>query len=299
MQQKDKLDQQAIVAAKEHMGGFAWPTVIFAGTVIAGYLATLALGFAGILSLWLAVPLVAVLTYLAYTVLHESAHGTISGSNTSRRWLNEALGYAAAWILMIPLTAHRHEHLVHHRNTNDDEGDPDFIVSSMFKSPLQMFMLAPQLLWKQFEYYLNNRWGRGPRSQDRILCLEIFVALLPRLGLIAVGFWVEGLALFLLAWLAGITLLMYLFAYIVHRPHEDRGRYVDTSTIIVEGPLGTIITWLWVYQNYHSIHHLFPRVPFYRYPALFGEIEGIMAQKGAPIYRLGFRGLRPHAAATA
>jgi hypothetical protein len=43
---------------------------------------------------------------------------------------------------------------------------------------------------------------------------------------------------------------------------------------------------IWVNQNYHSIHHLFPRVPFYRYPALFNDIERIMVAKGAPIYRL-------------
>jgi beta-carotene hydroxylase len=79
---------------------------------------------------------------------------------------------------------------------------------------------------------------------------------------------------------------MYLFAYVVHTPHAAVGRYVDTSTFIVPGKLGTLVTVLWGYQNYHSIHHLFPRVPFYRYADLFAEIEDIMIAKGAPIHRL-------------
>ncbi len=49
---------------------------------------------------------------------------------------------------------------------------------------------------------------------------------------------------------------MFLFAYIVHTPHESVGRYVDTSTFVVGGPAGKLITLLWGYQNYHSIHHL-------------------------------------------
>lgn len=292
MQQRDNLDHQAVEAARQHMGAFAWPTVVFAGAVISSYVATLVLTAAGIMPLLLATPLAALLTYLAYTVLHESVHGTISGSNTSLRWLNEALGYMAAWILLIPMTAHRHEHLAHHRNTNKRDDDPDFVVADMCRSPLNLIRLTPQVLWKQFDYYLKHRWGRGPRSQDLTLCVEIAAALAPRLAFVAAGFWLEGLALFLVAWLLGTTLLLYLFAYIVHTPHEEVGRYVDTSTILVEGPLGRIVTWLWVYQNYHSIHHLFPRVPFYRYPALFTAIEQTMVTRGAPVYRLGLRGMQ-------
>lgn len=293
MKQSGNLDQRALESARRYMGAAAWPTVVFAALVITGYLGTLALTAAGAVPLWLAMPVVAVLTYLSYTILHESAHGSISGANPSLRWLNEALGYGAAWILMIPLTAHRHEHLAHHRSTNDPDDDPDFIVANMAKSPLGAVQSALRVYYGQYRYYFSHRWGRGTRSQNLILCVEVIAALTPRLAFCAAGFWLEGMALLLVAWLAGLTLVLCLFAYIVHRPHRAVGRYVDTSTILVEGPLGRVVTWLWVYQNYHSIHHLFPRVPFYRYPAVFAEIEQIMVAKGAPIYRLGTRGLQP------
>jgi nucleoside-diphosphate-sugar epimerase len=42
-----------------------------------------------------------------------------------------------------------------------------------------------------------------------------------------------------------------------------------------------VVTALWLYQNYHSIHHLFPRVPFYKYRVLFDEVEDLMVAQGA------------------
>ena len=43
------------------------------------------------------------------------------------------------------------------------------------------------------------------------------------------------------------------------------------------------LEWFWLGQNLHSIHHLFPRVPFYRYHALHRRIEPIMRAHGTPI----------------
>lgn len=43
------------------------------------------------------------------------------------------------------------------------------------------------------------------------------------------------------------------------------------------------LEWFWFGQSLHSIHHAFPRVPFYRYHALFREIESVMRAHGAPM----------------
>ncbi len=209
MSKTDVLDQQAIASARQYMGVVAWPTIVLGLVLGASYFATVIMALTGDLSLWLAVPMVAVLTYLNYTILHESVHGSISGNRQSLRWLNKAMGYMAAWILMIPLTAHRYEHIAHHRHTNDEATDPDFHIGQM----------------------------RGS---------------LP----------------------AAV-------------------RYVDTSIILLPRVLHTPLTWLWMFQNYHSIHHLFPRMPFYKYATLYEEIEDVMMAKGAPIYRVTVRGLEP------
>jgi beta-carotene hydroxylase len=290
MYKPDTYDQQALSAAQQYMGRVAWPTIVLGVLVGASYVATPLLLITGVIPLLAAFPLMVVLTYAAYTVLHDAAHGSISGSNRSLRWLNEALGYMAAWITMVPLTAHRHEHLAHHRNTNQPDGDPDFIVANMARTPLHAAWAGMQVFLGQFKYYYENRWNKGPRAQDLHLCLEVCAAILPRLAFIAMGYWLEGLVLFGVAWICGLSLLLFLFAYIVHTPHKSVGRYLDTSTFVMQGVLGSVVTALWGYQNYHSIHHLFPRVPFYYYRRLFGDIEATMLIKGAPIYRLNVNG---------
>ena len=292
MTQSDVLDQKAVAAAKKYMNDIAWPTVILGVAVAISYVVAVTLTLAGVLSLWLSVPLVAVLTYASYTVAHDSIHGSISGNHPSLRWLNRAMGYLAAWVLMIPLTVHRHEHMDHHRHTNDRHKDPDYAVAGMRDSFFGAVKAAAQIVYGQFSHYYRYRWNKAPARQNIVLFVEIVAAAVPRVAVFASGFWLEGLLLFGVAWLIGVMVLLYLFAYIVHRPHDQVGRYIDTSTIVLKGPLGPLLTWLWCYQNYHTIHHLFPRVPFYRYARLYDEIEEILVAKGTPIYRVTARGLR-------
>ena len=292
MNQHVDQNKAAKTAAKQYMGEFAWPTLILGFSVTLGYLVTSLLAVTGIMSLALAIPLMMVLTYASYTIMHEAVHGSISGSNSSLRWLNELLGYMAGWVLMIPLTAHRHEHLAHHRNTNVPDADPDYLINDMTRSPFHTMRAAFRVLVNQYSHYLKNRWQVGAKSQNLYFCLEILANVSLRAAIIAQGYWLEGVSLFLLTSLAGVALVMYLFAYIVHRPHDAVGSYVDTSTIVIPGVTGKVLTAMWGFQNYHSIHHLFPRVPFYRYSQLFGEIESIMIARGAPIYRLTSFGLK-------
>lgn len=291
MSKTDALDRQAAASARKYMGKLAWPTVILGLVMGASYLALVAMVITNFLSLWVAVPLVAAVTYLSYTVLHESVHGSIAGNNESLRWLNKALGYLAAWITMIPLTAHRHEHIAHHRHANDEVHDPDFHIGRMGDSLLAPVRAGLKAWVRQLDYYARNRWSRAPVNERVQLGLEVAAALAPRLAVVAAGYWVEGIALFCVAWLIGAIVLLYLFAYIVHRPHEEVGRYLDTSTVLLPPSLNALLSWLWMYQNYHSIHHLFPRVPFYKYAELYRDIEEVMEAKRAPVYSVSRRGL--------
>lgn len=291
MSKTDLLDRQAVASARQYMGMVAWPTIILGTVLGVSYIATVVMALTGFLALWSAVPLVAVLTYASYTVLHESVHGSITGNNQSLRWLNKALGYMAAWIVMIPLTAHRHEHTAHHRYANDATRDPDFHIGQMRNSPPALALAVVRAIASQFRFYAANRWTKAPAKEKAQLCVEVAAAIIPRAAVMVAGYWVEGVALFVLGWLIGAIILLYLFAYVVHRPHEQVGRYLDTSTILLPRPLHALITWLWLFQNYHSIHHLFPRVPFYKYAQLYGELEEIMLAKGAPIYRVTMHGL--------
>ncbi len=291
MTSTQELDARARKAAQAYQGEFAWFTVALALGVAAAYLGILAAAAMGSISLVAAALLTAPVVYVAYTVLHEAAHGSVSGCRPDLRWLNDAMGYIAAWIMMIPLTAHRHEHLSHHRNTNHPDADPDYAVASISRASWRMFPAVIKILVSQYRYYFTQRWHKAPRSQNLRFCLELVAIIAPRLAFMAMGFWAEGLAVFVVGGLGGMLITMYLFAYIVHQPHRDVGPYVDTAAIEAPPWCNGLVTWLWLFQNYHAVHHLFPRVPFYRYQRLFREIEPVMVARGTPIYDLGLRGL--------
>ena len=287
-----ELDSAALDEAKRYMGGFAWPTVFLGLSAAALYFTLPFLVAVGIVSFWVAAPIMAVLTYVAYTGLHESVHGSISGSQQQLRWVNELVGYTCGLVLGIPMTAHRHEHLAHHRHTNDPGADPDFVLSGLTDSPVAAVKSAMQAILENYRYYLRKRWPEGKTTQNRAFCLEILASVSIRLAVILLTDPGVTIALFILAGIGGTVLLGFLFAYLVHYPYEDEGRYVDTATIVTKGPLNSVMTCCWLFQNYHSIHHLFPRVPFYQYRSLFEEIEPIMRARGAPVYRLGLSGLQ-------
>jgi beta-carotene hydroxylase len=288
----DAEDQRSREAAKAYIGEFAWPTLLLAVVLGVAYFGAVVAVGAGQLSYLMAAPLLMLLTYASYTVMHEAVHGSISGSHSRLRMCNDLAGYLAGWVLMIPLTAHRHEHLAHHRNTNQGEDDPDAIVATMTRSPWQAVSVASRMLVSQYAYYFRQRWSKSPASQNLRFCLEVGCIIVLRIYLLSLGETVPMLLLMLTGTLGGVLITLYLFAYLVHQPHKAVGRYVDTSVFVMPGWRGKVLTALWGYQNYHAIHHLFPRVPFYRYTRLYKEIEPILLKKGTPVYHLSlpFRG---------
>ena len=66
----DLLDRKAVASARRYMGVVAWPTIILGLVLSVSYITTVVVALTGFLSLWVAVPLVAALTYFSYTILH-------------------------------------------------------------------------------------------------------------------------------------------------------------------------------------------------------------------------------------
>lgn len=302
-QQKARLNREALASARDYSQTIAWPTIILGLAVFIGYWGLLFLVIFNDLSLLIAIPAMTALTYAAYTVVHEAVHYCISGNIPALRWLNDSVGYLAATILLTPLIAHRHEHLKHHRNTNNGDSDPDQYSAHIVASVGAMLRSCWKAIAGQYTTYMADRWHQAPATQNLMLVLEIVLALglraLPFVLLFTLGDasiqgrWLQGLIALVAAGFLGTFILVYLFAYIVHRPHSATERYLNTSIILVPGPLSYLVTLLWGYQNYHAIHHLFPWVPFYQYRRLYERIQSVMMTMDAPIYQLSRRGLRP------
>ncbi len=276
------LNKQAITAAKDHMGLFAWPTAVMALLVLAGFIANLWLFNLGLTPFWAALLVYASLTYMSYTPLHEAAHGNIHGRHTRLRWVNDLCGYLMAPLIMVPYASHTVEHFTHHRYTNQADKDPDYVVQGMRHGPLALIITGLKFLWVQNTFLFREYWGTASARERAIYLSELLLSVSWRLAFVYLATAQSALALLLAGWLIGAFFTAYWFAYRPHLPYENPQRYQNTNSLIMPTWMKPL-EWFWLGQNLHSVHHLFPRVPFYRYHALHHQIEPIMRAHGTPM----------------
>jgi beta-carotene hydroxylase len=276
------LNRQAILAAKPYMGSFAWGTVALAAAMLMAYPATLWLTFTGALPLWAGFAVIAAVLYMSYTPLHEAVHGNIHGDRAGLKWVNDLCGYLCGQLTLVPYSTHKVEHFTHHRFTNQAGKDPDYVVSRMGDGLAAFIVTIGTAFWTQVTFLFENYWTTAPRREKAIYVGEIAVALTWRAALLMLLPLQAGLVLVVGAFLAAAAFTTYWFAYRPHHPYRDSARYRNTNSLIMPAWMAAL-EWFWLGQNLHSIHHAFPRVPFYRYHALFRKIEPILREHGAPV----------------
>lgn len=268
--------------------------------ILACYTAWLVVAFwlAGV-SLWLAIPLMGLVTALHSSLTHEALHG----HPFATRWINEAL-MALPLTLCIPYNRFRDLHLAHHLDSNltDPYDDPEsnyldpsvwnalpgwkrriFAVNNTLLGRIVLGPLIGQLA------FVRDEW-QGAKRGDRDILLA-WALHIP--GVIAV-LWIVSLSpmpiwAFVLSAYIGLGLLK-IRTFLEHRAHEKvRGR-----TVVIEdkGPLA----FLFLNNNLHVVHHMNPTAPWYRLPALYREgkeryltvNESYVYRSYAEIFRLYF-----------
>lgn len=275
-------NRYAISVAKVHMGHVAWGTVALSVAVLLLYVVSFYLVAINVMPVWLAFIAVCITTYMAYTPVHEAVHNNINGDNTGLQWLNDACGYLCAQLLIIPYSAHKIEHFTHHRYTNQPNKDPDYIISGVMRGGLFSIIAISKFLWNQITYPLHNHWGEMPLSGKLIYTAELSVAVVWRAALFMLLPVSSAMLLVVMAYVISVVFTSYWFAYRPHHPYQEVARYKNTSSLIMPRWMKPL-EWFWLGQNLHSIHHAFPRIPFYRYHAVFRIIEPALRAHDAPV----------------
>ena len=275
----------ANVIARQHFGVFQWPTLVLMTVLVAVQVALIGAGLTGQFPLALAVALVALLQYPSYICYHEAAHGNIAGGRVTV--VNETAGSLLGVVLGVPLIAHRKEHLAHHAYTNRDGADPDRIAFARGRFEAGS---SVRLLGQQYRFFVSRSWAAATRGERLRFALETGIILALRAALIAAFGW-QGLVVVATVPLVGVALIGYLVVYLVHAVPAPlpEGRWVDTisyETDHLPRAVRRLVEWGWMGHHVHGIHHLYPKVPFYRQQEVFDEIRGLMADLGAPVRRL-------------
>jgi len=180
-------------------------------------------------------------------------------------------------------------HLMHHRETNDDELDPDHWVK--VKHPLAVlfrcFTIVP--FYHHFFFQKIALNPKEPANFNTTAHVMAVYGVLYALAfwLCAFGYWREVLMLWLGPHWIGSAIIIYFFAYLPHKPHDTKDKWRATKIVKVSGPAARLVNWLYLFQNYHLIHHLFPRIPFYLYPDAFQDLKPVLEKEGSRIYEYG------------
>src|SRR6476469_9337279 len=190
-------DRQALTLIKPYLGAVAWPTVFVALAIVAAFATVTTLGAMHIIPLWLGLILNTFILYLDQTPLHEACHGNIAGKNSKMLWLNHAVGYVCGAILLHEYKAFRYMHLAHHRDTNNEELDPDHwvAVQGPFKvlwRSLTIVYWYQQYFWKHIAFHAHIPGMRPLTIHIAVMYLILYGI---ALGLAVFGWWREVLAL--------------------------------------------------------------------------------------------------------
>lgn len=202
------------------------------------------------------------------TVLqHECGHQSAYNSARTNRWVGRFL----AWFIFMPFTTFTELHRYHHGFLGDPEKDPDEWFYE--RGPVQLF-IREGLFLPRFVYMSLTRTHVKP-SMRRAIVFELifniasYAALI--VFLVAAGWtWVLIFGFLLpMLWLA--LVLNPISRGFEHYPlsllneNDPARRDLRHNTVTVTSP---VMGFLWANITYHVEHHLFPRVPFYRLPAL-------------------------------
>ena len=103
------------------------------------------------------------------------------------------------------------------------------------------------------------------------MCMGVWTA-------IGLGHAAEVFALYVIPATIGRLLIGIFLSWLPHRPYVTGDRY--QATALRRGRLLAIAS---VGHSLHLIHHLWPRVPFYRYARLYNQLAPTLHERGAHI----------------
>jgi ferredoxin-NADP reductase/fatty acid desaturase len=256
----------------------AWGTLALLLMIVCGYILVVSSTLAGLISYPFASIICTYLCFASFTIQHDAGHGNIFKMGSALKPLENAIGWVASIPLLVsPYRLFKTIHDRHHAFTNDPERDPDHfsfgtkwyqILLNTYYMPLKYLIMALTTL-RHIKIF-----------RDTYISSALYLLLV--LGSLAVlafhGYTSEVFTFALIPTVITTFLLVIFFDYVPHHPHKSQGRYHNTRIYPSK-----ILNILLLGQNYHLIHHMYPRLPWYTYQTVFYKILPDLEAHGAPI----------------
>lgn len=265
----------------DYSTGIAWGTITLFILVLASYATLITAIATGALGLVAGMFISTLLIYMGFTVAHEAGHGSIAHEVSWMKPVERLMGWSMTLPFMIlPFGLFAKIHDYHHAFTNDPDRDPDHWVSG--DTWLEASLRAPTLALN-YLYLTATRFKNDPViTKTHKSSIVYYITTLSMVtSLVLSGYALELLMIGIIPVFLGSYVLGMLFDWIPHMPTRQQGRYQNTRSYLFPG-----LQFLTMYQNYHHIHHLYPRVSWYNYARVFNIIRNDLEAKNAPIEEL-------------
>ncbi|TQV70931.1 2Fe-2S iron-sulfur cluster binding domain-containing protein [Aliikangiella marina] len=256
----------------------AWGTVALFIGYVSGYTLVIIGIVSGHLPYELATIFCAYLAYVGFTIAHDAGHGSIIASGSRFKFVESLLGWITAIpLLLVPFPLFKRIHDRHHAFTNDPDRDPDHFSfgNRWYQVLLNCFYIPIQYHHLAFTKLKNIKTIRDTYPTTFIYFVLVLSGIV---GLIIHGYSQALLYVIIIPNAIAILALALFFDYIPHHPHKSLDRYHDSRIYPSK-----ILNGLLLGQNYHLVHHMYPKVPWYRYKTVYEQILPDLERNQSPI----------------
>ena len=214
-----------------------------------------------------------------YLPTHDAQHDIIARKGERLRWLNELVGHATSWLIVLPFNVLRVTHLEHHRHTNVPGSDPDMTT----KAPGPWSAIWRSVVERQPAAQRNRDYADALMRNGRMDLVAL--GAIYRIGFVAIlsalawsGFALEAFFLWWLPMHIAVTYTIFFLSWAPHHPGEGRGRYDNARSW--KSKLGNIGS---AGMQYHLVHHLHPYIPLMKTPAAWRAMRPILEARGCDL----------------
>jgi vanillate O-demethylase ferredoxin subunit len=255
---------------------FSFPQIALVVLSVGGFTLSTWAYLVGVLPLWAAVIINVASVYLAFSPLHDASHRAVSSNQAMNDWL----GILAGQLLLpgVNMTVFRAIHMDHHRYTGEEGRDPDTGLVEVPKFMGVTYLMFVDLHW--VAWYFRHARTRWPKRTEYYVYLMLVLVVGTHVAFLVSPYWKEFLLLYVLPQRLGLGIVAYCFAHIQHPEGLTWKNEPFQSTVIIRG--NSLARRLMFGQEDHSIHHLVPHVPWYKYRRVWELANGVLREQDIP-----------------
>lgn len=229
---------------------------------------------------------------------HDAIHHTFTGNKIADEVLPRLVSWPVYWVHSIYSEVHKLHHNMNGTNLNDPERVQFTVSEYQSANPLIKFFIRQQwffnlfvfsgigLIWKTIRY--GSRFIDNSKSMRRAFVIDAIGISFCNATIITFVLMVERLEYYII-WYAitqyCVGLVLQLRAHVEHYGLWGKGdNFYDTQVWNCRNmSVPWIVSWYFNFLSYHTIHHAFPKVPFYKLKKAQEAMKKIYQESGRDI----------------